>query len=262
MTYTIQSKVLLNHSHEIPLLGLGTWAIRKKNCDEVIQWAFDSGYRHIDTASYYKNENEIGDAIKNINLERESVFITSKIWPSEFKDPERAFETSLKKLKLDYLDLYLIHWPSASKTDLIYVWKNLIKFYESGQVKSIGVSNFNSAQIYDLISETEFIPDVNQIEMHPFNYQSELETINFCRDENIHITAYSPLTEGQKLNDYNITQIAKLYDKSNAQILLRWGLQHGFSIIPRSKNKNRIEENSKIFDFEISEEDMNFLDKL
>ncbi|MBI2663605.1 aldo/keto reductase [Candidatus Woesearchaeota archaeon] len=252
----INTKLKLNNGTEIPILGLGTWLSSGKTAENAVLCALQSGYRHIDTASFYGNEEEIGEAIKKSGIPREEIFVTTKIWNNQHNNPEIAFNNSLENLGLDYVDLYLIHWPVPQR---LTTWKILERLYEEGRCKAIGVSNFTINHLNELLKNSSIIPAVNQVEFSPYLYQQEL--LDFCKKNNIQLVAYSPLTRGDKLDNNNLVAIAEKYNKSSAQILIRWALQHNIVAIPKSSNKNRIEENAEVFNFDISKEDMKLLDQ-
>jgi diketogulonate reductase-like aldo/keto reductase len=259
MSLSIQSTKKLNNGVQMPLLGLGTWQNRGKSVIKSINWALEVGYRHIDTASFYKNEKNIGKAIQKIDIARDDIFITSKVWDTEqgYDSTMKAFERSTKKLKTDYLDLYLVHWPRKQRNE---TWKALEKLYNEGKIKAIGVANFYIHHMEELIDKYSITPAVNQFELSPFLYREEL--ITFCKENEIAVEAYSPLTHGKKLDHPKLKQIAKNYNKSTAQILIRWGLEHGFIEIPKSSDKSHIQQNADVFDFSINSEDMEILDNL
>jgi len=278
---TIESKVSLNDGRLIPQLGLGVWQTRAgATCEAAVLTAIEAGYRHIDTASMYGNEESVGAAIRKSGIPREEIFVTTKLWNSDHGNPARALETSLRKLKMDYVDLYLIHYPVRQR---MQSWHALELLRERGKARSIGVSNFTIKHLTELLRETKCIPAVNQVEFHPYLYQWEL--LEFCRRTGIVIEAYSPLTKGERLRDRKLVAIANKYptspgeaansqsrtsipgkfsrhsnSKSPAQILIRWALQHGLVVIPKSANPKRIVENADVFDFEISPADMELLD--
>ncbi|MEI6816737.1 MAG: aldo/keto reductase, partial [Bacteroidota bacterium] len=230
----------------------------------------DAGYRHIDTASIYGNEREVGAAIRTSNISRDDLFVTTKVWNDAqgYQSALKAFDVSLQLLNMDYVDLYLIHWPfngwGANKVYDINLrketWKALETIYASGRAKAIGVCNYTREHLEEMKEYANMQPMVNQIEFHPFWYRKDL--MEYCHANNIAVTDYCPLVRGKKLNDERITNIAGKYGKSNAQILIRWGLQHGNIVIPKSARLERIKENIDVYDFEISQEDMNFLDGL
>ena len=259
MELTIATKLKLNDGNLIPQLGLGVWQISPAKTSEAVLAALEAKYRHIDTASAYGNEESVGAAIRLSGIPRESIFVTTKLWNSDHGNPERALDASLGKLKMDYVDLYLIHFPVRQRRQS---WRALEALQRKGKTRSIGVSNFTIAHLSELLAESEIVPAVNQVEFHPYLYQQDLLT--FCRAKGIVIEAYSPLTHGERLKDPKLVAIAKKYSsaetKSTARILIHWALQHGLVVIPKSSNRRRIFENADVFDFEISEEDMRLLD--
>lgn len=226
----------------------------------IVKAALDTGYRLIDTAKIYGNEAAIGKAINESGISRSEIFVTTKLWNDEqgYESTHKAFNESLRTLGLDYIDLYLIHWPVEKLR--LDSWKALIKINKDGRTKSIGVSNFMAKHLKELFDNSDTLPQVNQIELSPYNYLYRKDVIDLCSEKNIAVEAYSPLTRGEKLNDPKLVEIAKRYDKSTAQILIRWCIQHDFVVIPKSENLKRIKENADIFDFEISSDDMNKLD--
>jgi diketogulonate reductase-like aldo/keto reductase len=251
--------VKLNNGIQIPQLGFGTWDLRGETCIKAVKWALDSGYRLIDTASLYENETEIGKVLKASDIPREELFITSKVYDNEqgYDETFNAFERSLSKLKLDYLDLYLIHWPRKRRLE---TWKALKELYHQGKTRSIGVSNFTIDYLKELLKNSKVVPAVNQVEFTPFLYQKDL--LEYCRKYNIKIEAYAPLTRTRKFDNNTLQAISKKYEKSVAQILIRWGLEHGLIEIPRSQNKTHIQQNINVFDFSIEQEDMQKLNSL
>jgi len=282
MGLPIETKLTLNDSHLIPQLGLGVWQTRAgATCEAAVLAALEAGYRHIDTAAMYGNEESVGAAIRMSGIPRENIFVTTKLWNSDHGNPARALETSLRKLKLDYIDLYLIHYPVRERRQS---WRALEALRAEGKARSIGVSNFTIRHLTELLAETKTVPAVNQVEFHPYLYQRDL--LDFCAGEGIVIEAYSPLTKGVRLKDPKLVAVAKKYSKtepqqatpwsrlplldrlsrvsetkSPAQILIRWALQHGLVVIPKSANRRRIFEDADVFDFEISAEDMEILDR-
>ncbi len=253
----MKARIRLNSGSKIPVLGLGTWELTGKNAEQSVLWALEAGYRHIDTASIYGNEKEVGSAIKKSKVPREEIFVTTKLWNSDHKNPEKALESSLQRLGMNYVDLYLIHWPAKQRNE---TWKKLEQFLKDGKCRSIGVSNFTIKHLTELMKTAKIMPAVNQVEFSPFLYQKEL--LEFCRSKGICLEAYSPLTRGRKLDDMDLIEIATKNKKSPAQIILRWALQKDIVIIPKSRSKERILENADIFDFRLSEEDMKVLDEL
>ncbi len=264
MSLNINTKIKLNNGVEIPLLGLGTWEITEgETIIDAIRLAISKGYRHIDTARIYGNEKGVGKGLK-LSLEeqgirREDIFITTKLWIDSFKYEKalEAFNRSLNNLGLDYVDLYLLHWPEPPYRQ--EAWKALESILKEGKARSIGVSNYYQNHLDELLSEADIIPAVNQVEFTPYLYLKELK--EYCDNKGIRLEAYSPLTRGKKLKDSKLMDIAKKYNKSSAQILIRWGLQHEVIEIPKSSKEDHIIENSKVFDFTISEDDMALLDK-
>ena len=262
MTLTIESKLPLNDGHWIPQLGFGVWQIRAGAlCETAVLAALEAGYRLIDTASLYGNEESVGAAIRKSAVPREHVFVTTKLWNSDHGNPEQALDASLRKLKMDYVDLYLIHYPVRQRKQS---WRVLETLKAQGKARSIGVSNFTIRHLTELLVERQTLPAVNQVEFHPYLYQRDL--LDFCIGKGIVVEAYSPLTKGERLNDPKLASIAKKYStasksRSPAQILIRWALQHGLVVIPKSANRKRIFGNADIFDFEMSADDMQLLDR-
>jgi diketogulonate reductase-like aldo/keto reductase len=254
----IESKVKLNNGTEMPLLGFGTYQIPDgETTYNSVLFALKAGYRHIDTAKFYGNEVSVGKAIRDSGIPRKDIFVTTKLWPTDAINAEKAFEKSFKKLDIGYIDLYLLHWPLPGMVKKS--WRKLEKIYKnSDRVKAIGVSNHSISQIKSILSIASVKPVVNQIKCSPYNYDSAM--YKFCKENSIVMEAYSPLTQGKKLGDEKLTTIAKKYNKSPAQILLRWCVQKGIVAIPKSTHENRVKENADIFDFEISEEDIRKLD--
>lgn len=257
----INSCFNLNDGNQIPILGFGVYLIPPgAQTFSSVMAALNVGYRHLDTASIYKNEADVGKAIKASKIKREEIFVTTKLWNSDqgYHSALKAFDQSLKELELDYLDLYLIHWPVYEKR--IESWRALNTLKASGRCRSIGVSNFMIPHLQQLIDLTGIIPAVNQIEFSPFLYQRDL--LLFCQEHNILVQSYSPLTAGKRLNDPILWRVAKKYNKTPAQILIRWNLQHHLVPLPKSKTASRILENSLVFDFNLDGDDMNYLDSL
>ncbi|MCC5932271.1 MAG: aldo/keto reductase [Cyclobacteriaceae bacterium] len=262
MTITdINGTVSLHNGVEMPYLGLGVF--KAKDGEEVIEaikHALHMGYRHIDTASVYRNENGVGQAIKEGAFKREEIFITTKVWNDSqgYASTLKAYEESLKRLDMEYVDLYLVHWPVKGKYK--ETWKALESLYKDGRVRAIGVSNFLIHHLKDLLIDCDIIPMVNQIEYHPYLTQSEL--IKFCLDNDIRPEAWSPLMQGHITEVAELSQLGEKYGKSTAQIALRWNLQKGVITIPKSVNPQRIKANAELFDFELSDEDVARIDAL
>ncbi len=261
MDLNINSKALLNNGTEIPRIGLGTYQMAgKKEVVTAVNYALQAGYRHIDTAEMYSNEEYIGEAIKQSDFKREDIFITTKLWNDNhgFDNALKAFDESLNKLDLEYIDLYLIHWPVDGKR--LETWKALEKLYRDGRCKAIGVCNYTKNHLEELINNSDTLPVINQVEFNPFVYQNKL--LNYCKEKNIQVEGYTPLSRGIKFNNSTVQQIAERCSKTPAQVMLRWNLQKGTVIIPKSSHKERIEENINIFDFSLTDEEIERLDKL
>lgn len=248
--------VKLNNGIEMPLLGFGVFQVTDpKECERSVMDAIVTGYRLIDTAASYMNEPAVGNAIKKSGLARKDLFITTKLWVQDtgFENTKKAFEKSLNKLQLDYLDLYLIHQPYG---DVHGSWRAMEELYNEGKVRAIGVSNFHPDRLMDIITFNEITPAVNQIETHPFNQQ--IETQKFLIENKVQIESWGPFAEGKNNIFQNelLSSIGGKYDKTIAQVILRWLIQRGVVAIPKSVKRERITENFNIFDFELSDEDM------
>lgn len=255
----IDTKVKLNNGTEMPIFGLGTYqAEGGKEARRAVFYALEIGYRHIDTAAMYDNEEDVGEAIKESGIPREEIFVTTKLWNSDhgYDKALAAFEESRTKLGLDYVDLYLIHWPVEDLRK--ESWKALEGLLKEGRCRGIGVSNYMTWHLEELLKGSSTIPAVNQVEFSPYLYLRELH--DFCRSHDIQLESYSPLTKGHKLNDPKLAEVAGEYSKSPAQILIRWALQKGVVVIPKSSRKERIKENAEVFDFTISDQHMEVLD--
>ena len=256
-------RVKLNTSAEMPAIGFGTWQLAEgpESKDAVLS-AAETGYRLIDTARIYGNEHSVGQAIAQSGIAREELFITTKLWPRDFAydDALDAFEKSMGRLDLEYLDLYLLHWPNgAERKD---AWRAVGEIYKQGRSKAVGVSNYMVEHLEGVLEQSGLVPAVNQIEFHPFIYHKQKPVLDMCRKHGIVVEAYSPLTVGRNINHPDITEVAEKNRRSNAQVILRWCVQHGTVPIPRSTNPDHIRENLNIFDFELSKADMAALDKL
>jgi methylglyoxal/glyoxal reductase len=262
MLYTLESRAKLNNGIEIPRLGLGVYQSPPGEITlRAVRYALKIGYRHIDTAELYGNESDVGRAVQESGIRRDDVFITTKVWNSHqgYDSTLYACEGSLRRLGLSYVDLYLIHWPVQGLGD--ETWKAMIKLLHQGKARAIGVSNYSIRELVnELLDKSDIVPAVNQVEFHPFLYQQEL--LRFCKNNNIQLEAYSPLTRAKRLNHSNIIQMAKKYGKTPSQILIRWSLQHDVIAIPKSIHEDRIKENSQVFDFHVEPEDMKLLDSL
>jgi len=257
----IKGTFKLHNGVEMPYLGLGTYqADNEQEVVDAIKYALEIGYRHIDTAAVYKNEEGVGRGISESAISRNELFVVSKVWNTDqgYDSTLKAFEDSLKRLNLDYLDLYLIHWPvSGQYKD---TWRALEKLYKEKRIRAIGVSNFMQHHLEDLLEIAEIVPMVNQMEFHPYLVQQGL--IDFCNSKGIQYEAWSPFMQGKLFELDFCNGLAKKYNKSAAQIILRWNLQKGVVTIPKSVHEKRIKSNAAVFDFELSKEDMVFLDGL
>jgi len=261
MQTTVEPVVKLNNGVMIPRLGLGVYQSPPGQVTQkAVQYALKTGYRHIDTARIYNNESDVGSALRNSGVKREDVFITTKLWNSDqgYETALKACDASLKRLGLKYLDLYLIHWPVQETRDKS--WKALVQLLKDGKCRSIGVSNYTIQHLTELLEQSDIVPMVNQVEFSPFLYQKQL--LEYCEKNKIQLEAYSPLTQGEKLNHPKIQQIAKKHDKTPAQVLIRWSLQHNLVTIPKSVREQRIKENGQVFDYNLTTEDMRILDSL
>lgn len=253
--------VKLVNGVEIPMLGLGTWQVEsEKEAVDSVKYALQIGYRHIDTAAAYNNEQFVGKGIKESGISRDDIFLTTKLWNSDqgYESTLKAFDKSLKKLGVDYLDLYLIHWPKGEKSK--ESWHAMEKLYNEKLIKSIGVSNFLQHHLEDLMKNTKLNPMVNQVEFHPYLVQSELH--DYCIKNNIQYEAWSPLMRGKIMKIKELQTIAESHKRSVTQIVLRWDIQMGVVTIPKSTHPQRIKENAEIFDFELTDEEMNIITSL
>lgn len=252
----------LNTGVEIPGLGLGTWKLSDDEARDSVVMALQAGYRLIDTAKIYGNERGVGEGLRQSGVAREKVFVTTKLWNSDqgYHTARAAFEESLDKLGLEYVDLYLIHWPATEQRH--NAWRALEGLYEEGRAKAVGVSNYEVEQLQELLERSDTVPAVNQIEFHPFIYKKQKPILDFCAKRKIIVEAYSPLNQGSGIDVPVIEEMAKKHKKTNAQIMLRWCIQHGTVPIPKSSHPDRIRENIEVFRFELSEEEIQTLDKL
>ncbi|HEY7911456.1 MAG TPA: aldo/keto reductase [Blastocatellia bacterium] len=255
------SSIELNNGVEIPTLGLGVYQSGPgAETQQAVRFALDAGYRHIDTASAYGNEKDVGVAISSSRIARHDLFITTKLWNSDhgYEATLRAFDKSRIELGLDYIDLYLIHWPVPGLR--MESWRAMEELLDRGLCRAIGVSNYTIRHLDEHLSTSAVAPAVNQVEFSPFLYQKQL--LDYCRERNIQIEAYSPLTQGKKLKHRVVKEISRKYGRTPAQILIRWAIEHRLVVIPKSVHRERIEENAQVFDFAISSQDMARLDSL
>ena len=258
-------KVKLNSGYEIPQVALGVYkAPNDGTTEQAVKWAFDAGYRHIDSAARYNNEEAVGRALKEWtqehNVPRSEIFITSKLWDADHSNAAQAIDDSLRKLQLDYIDMYLIHSPEPGEESFLQAWKGLEAAVDAGKIRTIGVSNFDVEHLDALLRNCRIKPAVNQIESHPFFAHEVLRSQTIERG--IQIEAYSPMAQGAALEREEIKAIASKHNKTPAQVLLRWGLQLGNIILPKSLTKHRIEANAQLFDFELDNDDMDVLNGL
>ena len=261
MRSILKSTVKLNNGVSMPVLGLGVYLMRPgSETYQAVKTALDVGYRLVDTASFYRNEEDVGRAVRDSGLRREDVFLTTKLWNDDhgYTSALKAFDFSLKRLGLGYIDLYLIHFPVTNLRE--ESWRALENILDSGRARAIGVSNYTVHHLKDLLRHSSVVPAVNQVEFSPFLYQREL--LEFCRKQRIQVEAYAPITAGHRLDDPRITAIAAKHGRTNAQVLLRWAIQHEVVVIPKSVHADRIAENAQIFDFELTGEEMSALDGL
>lgn len=255
--------VILNNDLKMPQLGFGVWQIPDEEAEKAVSTAIDAGYRSIDTAKVYGNEAGVGKAIAATSVPREELFITTKVWNPDqgYENTLKAFDTSLEKLGFDYVDLYLIHWPTPEYDTYVETYKALEKLYHDGKVKAIGVCNFNIDHLERILDACDVRPVLNQVECHPYLQQKELK--EFCRKQDIYVEAYSPLMNGREvLTDEVLTKMASQYNKTAAQVVLRWHLQSESIVIPKSVTPSRIKENLDVFDFELTQADMDEISAL
>jgi diketogulonate reductase-like aldo/keto reductase len=255
------SPAVLNNGLEIPRLGLGVYQSPPgKITERAVQYALKIGYRLIDRAQLYGNEEDVGRALRRSGVNRDDVFITTKVWNSDqgYESTLQAFNKSLKRLGLSYLNLYLIHWPVPGMSE--GTWKAMVRLLREQKTRAIGVSNYDIDDLSQLMQSSDVLPAVDQVEFHPFLYQERL--LRFCEKNGIQMEAYSPLTRGMRISHPTIVAVANKYRKTPAQVLIRWSLQHGLVVIPKSVHEERILENSKVFDFELEPEDMEHLNSL
>ncbi len=257
----LQSTTKLNNGVVMPWFGLGVFNTKPgREVEKAVQWALEAGYRSVDTAAVYRNEAGVGKAMRNSEIARDELFVTTKVSnPDQRSDRvAQAFETSLAQLGLDYVDLYLVHWPVANHFKK--TWRVLESIYQSGRAKAIGVSNFMLPHLQELLQDARIVPAVNQIEMHPYLQQPDL--IDYCRQQNIQVEAWSPIMRGQVTKVPELKKLARKYGKNPVQLTLRWLLQKKIVVIPKSSKKKRIRNNAQVFDFELTAADMALIDGL
>lgn len=261
MRLTLQSTVTLNNGIAMPVFGLGVYLMSPgKETYRAVKSALEIGYRLVDTASLYNNEEDVGTAVRDSGIPREEIFVTTKLWNGDqgYDSAMRAFDESHDRLGMGYVDLYLIHFPVPQLRN--ESWRALEKILEGGRARAIGVSNYTERHLSELLDGSDIVPAVNQVEFSPFLYQRDL--LEFCRNHRIQVEAYAPLTAAQRLNDQRITGIAAKHGRTNAQVLLRWAIEHEVVPIPKSSHPERIAENAEIFDFELVPDDVSALDGL
>ncbi|UJF15358.1 aldo/keto reductase [Jeotgalibaca sp. MA1X17-3] len=265
MLKNVMDRLPLNDGYTIPGIGFGTSGIPDRDAEELIFMAIMRGYRLIDTASWYKNEEGVGRGIKkaiNAGISREDIFVVSKVWKDEmgYHETAEAFERSYERLGLDYIDLYLIHWPSSKERENLETWRALEELKDSGRVRSIGVSNFNRGELNEILKESRVKPSVNQLPVNPENSNADLD--DFCYSNNIVVMGYSPLGAGKVNKDKKLATIGNKYYKSPAQIALKWSIDRDVVPIPKTSHAERMVENLELFDFELTEEDMELLNSI
>jgi diketogulonate reductase-like aldo/keto reductase len=257
MATEVQRSLKLADRNQIPLLGLGVWQIEnRRDCVDAVRWALELGYRHVDTAQAYGNEEAVGQGLRESGVPREDVFITTKFFPRH-SDPAAELEGSLERLGVDYVDLYIIHWPAGGPTR---AWHGMERAREAGQARSIGVSNYSVDDLNELLAVANVMPVVDQVQFSPYSYRKAL--LGACRQSGIALEAYSPLGTGRHLASETVAQIARHHERTPAQVLLRWCIERGIPVIPKSTHRERIAENARLFDFELSEDEIVELDSL
>jgi methylglyoxal/glyoxal reductase len=260
----LRSRVRLNQGPEMPVLGLGVFQTEPgPTTRQAVAWALEEGYRLIDTAAMYGNESDVGAAVRESGLPREEVFVTTKLWHSDhgYEPARKAFALSRERLGLEYVDLYLIHWPRADPPEArLGSWKALEELHAQGLCRAVGVSNYTIRHLEEIAAHSALVPAVNQVEFHPFLYDPDL--LGYCADHGIRLEAYSPLTRNRRLDDPRIAAVAREVGRSPAQVLIRWVLQHEVVVIPKSTRRERIHENAQVFDFSLSADQMARLDAL
>lgn len=253
MSLSIRTTKTLNDGVKMPIFGLGLYQATPQETINNVKWAYEAGYRHFDTAQIYGNEADLGRALKELDVDRDEVFVTTKIWRDNGGTNTRpSLEKSLEKLGLKYVDLVLFHWPK--QTTRLATWEEMVKLKEEGLTRSIGVSNYMKWHIDELLSHSSVVPSVNQIEFNPYLNLKELQ--EYCSTKGIQVESYSPLTKGQRLSDPKLLRLAEKYHKTPAQVLIRWVLEKEMIVIPKSSRRERIVENAQVFDWAIDTSDM------
>lgn len=245
---------VMSNGMRIPMLGLGCFKSEKEEGIKAVRSAIEVGYRHIDTANFYENEKYVGQGIRESRLDRSELFVVSKIWPTSFKTPEVAIEYSLRALNIDYIDIYLLHWPSQNEYARYHAFETLLKYKEKGYFKEVGVSNFKKEHLEKLIEKFGIVPVMNQIEISP--WLQKKEDYAYCQENNVTMTACVPFAKGKILTDEKLQRIAQKHGKNVGQVILRWNIQRGNCVIPKSSKPSRIADNFDIFDFELDNVDM------
>ncbi len=244
-----------NDGNKVPVMGIGVYGLDSEQTLRITSYALEKGYRHIDTAAFYENEKEVGKAVRNSGIKREDIFVTTKIWNTDIRQrtTKQAFEISLNNLGLDYLDLYLVHWPADG---FLHAYEDMMELQEKGLIKSIGVSNFEQNHLDELLKHFDKVPAMNQIESHPVFPNTSL--IDYCTKKGIRVTAWKPIggSRGNLFTEEKIVELAKKYGKTPAQIMIRWHIDRGVIPIPRTTKEKRVVENIDVFDFELSNDDM------
>lgn len=249
----------LNTGAAMPVLGFGTWQLRGDDCRQAVVEALGAGYRMIDTAAMYGNEEQVGKGLRDSEVPREEVFVCTKLAGRDHSRPADAARESMDRLGVDYLDCYLIHWPAGQTADF-EVWSVLEQLHAEGALRAIGVSNYSVALIEQLLDRGEVPPSVNQVEMNPFTHPRDI--VRLCLDQSVAVQAYSPLGQAARLDDDRVGDVARRLGRNAAQVMLRWGIQHGVAVLPKSGDADRIAANAEVFDFELSSDDMAALDAL
>lgn len=263
MKIEITTTIELNHTGPVPLFGLGTFrSPQGQPTREAVRWALEAGYRHIDTAAIYGNEEDVGTAIREHGIPRDQVWVTTKLARTDhgYDAALRAFDRSLRRLGLEYVDLYLIHWPGGGPR--AESWRALEEIHRGGRARAIGVSNYMVDHVRELLDRVGVVPAVNQLELHPFNYRSRGDVVDLCRHHAIAVEGYSPLAKARRFTNATVRSIAEAHQRTPAQVLIRWALQHRIITIPKSNHRDRIRENARVFDFQLSEAEMQSLDGL